>query len=300
MFFSAVWQNQPDTTTSEPDIAVFINCHPGKSNVSATLQILQAVFGANVLIFIGFLLVLGTYWIYKRIEPVYWATVLGRSTPTSVREASDTQGVTELEGRAVPTGAPAESPFTGTVCLAYEVEIEQYERGVTSASSKWKTIFRDRDAVPFRFEDDTGSVAVDPATVSLLSGSEDTIEVDGSSTAGEPIASYLRKINLEPGEGSTGTLGILPTGDERRYSEKRLAPDEEVHVYGPIESGIPVPTGRGEFNIPVPSGSGSRLFLISDSSRWATISGLLRAGLKGIAGVVMVSYSVTWVVLAIL
>ena len=264
------------------------------------LQLLLAGFGTNVLVFIGFLLTLGSYWIYKRIEPLYWALVLWRSTPTSVREASTTRGVTELEGRAVPTGAPAESPFTGTPCLAYEVEIEEYEYGVTQASSKWKTIIRDRDAVPFRFEDDTGSVQVDPATVSLLFGDEDTIEVGGSSTAGEPIASYLEQSNLAPGEGSTGALGIVPTGDDRRYNEKRLPSDETVHVYGPIESGIPIPTGAGEFNMSIPRGTGSKRFLISDTDRSATIGALLKAGVKGIAGVVMVTYGGVWVLAAIL
>jgi hypothetical protein len=217
-----------------------------------------------------------SYLILKRIEPLYWTTVLLRSTTASVREAKNTDGIVELEGEAVRTDGQVKSPFTETACLAYGCKVEQYRSSTSKSGDRgfWKTIYRDRDGVPFRFEDDTGGVAVDPATATLFLSSGDTIQDGWGQTPGEPIESYLRRRNIERVESNVA----------RRYSEQRFDAGDEIHVYGPITN-RPITTMASEFNGPVRDADNSKWFLITDTDKLATARRLLKPNLLAILGV---------------
>ena len=233
------------------------------------------------------LLGLGSYWIYKGIEPLYWTTVLLRSTSASVREGKNTDGIVGLEGQAVKTDGRVESPFTETTCLAYGCKIEQNRR----RGGRWNTIYSDRDGVPFRFEDNTGSVKIDPATATLFLSSGDTIEGGWGQTPGESIASYLRRRNIERVE----------TNVARRYSEQRFGAGDEIHIYGPITK-RPITTMANEFNAPVRDGNESNWFLITDTDKLATARRLLKPNLLTILGIlgVLLGLRAFWGVLVLL
>ncbi|WP_267161578.1 hypothetical protein [Halovenus salina] len=218
--------------------------------------------------------VAGSYLIYKGIEPLYWTTVVLRSTTASVREAKNTDGIVELEGEAVRTDGQVESPFTATACLAYGCKIEQYRSGSSNTGGRWKTIYSDRDGVPFRFEDDTGGVEVDPATATLFFASRDTIDVGWGSTPGEQIASYQRRRNIER----------VGEDKPRRYIEQRVAAGDRIHVYGPITN-RPITTMANAFNAPVRRGNDPQWFLLTDTDRAATVRRLLKPILMTILGI---------------
>jgi hypothetical protein len=220
------------------------------------------------------LFVIGGYLIYKGIEPLYWTTVLLRSTTASVREAKNSDGIVELEGDAVRTDGQVESPFTETACLAYGCKIEQYHSYRGRGTGRWKTIHSNRDGVPFRFEDDTGRVAVDPATATLFFASRDTIDAGWGSTPGKQIASYLRRRNIE----------WVGPDEPRRYIEQRVDAGDRIHVYGPITN-RPVTTMANEFNAPIHDGTESKWFLITDTDRLATARRLLKPNLMTILGI---------------
>ena len=233
------------------------------------------------------LLGLGSYWIYKGIEPLYWTTVLLRSTSASVREGKNTDGIVGLEGQAVKTDGRVESPFTETTCLAYGCKIEQNRR----RGGRWNTIYSDRDGVPFRLEDDTGGAGVDPATATLFLGSRDTIDSWYGSAPSEAITSYLRRRNIEGGG----------TSDGRRYTEQRFAAGDEIYVYGPITN-RPITTMANDFNAPVRDGTESSWFLITDTDRLATLLRLLKPNLKTLVGAlgVLLGAALLWSVLALI
>lgn len=220
------------------------------------------------------LFVAGSYLIYKGIEPLYWTTVLLRSTTASVREAKNTDGIVELEGKAVRTDGQVESPFTETACLAYGCNIEQYHSYRGRGTGRWKTIHSNRDCVSFRLEDDTGGAEVDPATATLFFASRDTIDAGWGSTPGEQITSYLWRRNIER----------VGTDEPRRCSEQRVDAGDRVHVYGPITN-RPVTTMANEFNAPVRDGTESKWFLITDTDRLATARRLLKPNLMTILGI---------------
>ena len=230
----------------------------------------------------------GGYLVYTGISPLYWAILLWRSEPISVMEAANTEGVVELEGRAVRADDRLESPFTHTPCLAYEYEIEAYQSSNTN--NEWDTLHRGTDAVQFRLEDDTGGLVVDPTNASLSFASGDSITVDRGSTATEPIASFLETIDVDPGSGTERSLGPIDveTGDLRRYSEGRLEDGETVHVYGSVERNPPMSMRAGDFNAVVREATGSGRLLISDTDESATIRRYLTPGTKAIVGVLLV------------
>jgi hypothetical protein len=220
------------------------------------------------------LFVIGGYLIYKGIEPLYWTTVLLRSTTASVREAKNSDGIVGLEGEAVRTDGQVESPFTETACLAYGCKIEQYHSYRGRGTGRWKTIHSNRDGVPFRLEDDTGGAEIDPATATLFFGSRDTIDAGWGSTPGEQIASYLRRRHIER----------VGADEPRRYIEQRVDAGDRIHVYGPITN-RPVTTMANEFNAPVRDGTESNWFLITDTDRLATARRLLKPNLMTILGI---------------
>lgn len=240
-----------------------------------------------------FLLVAGGYLIRNRIEPLYWTTVLLRSTTASVREAKNTDGIVKLEGEAVRTDGHVESPFTETACLTYGCKVEQYRSSTARSGDRgfWKTIYSDRGGVPFRFEDDTGSVEIDPATATLFLSSGDSIKGGWGETPGEPIASYLRRRNI----------GRVESNVARRYSEQRCGAGDEIHIYGPVTK-RPITTIANEFNAPVRDGIESRWFLITDTDRLATARRLLKPNLLTILGIlaVLLGLRAFWGVLVLL
>ncbi len=81
---------------------------------------------------------------------------------TTVRalERQQPGALVELEG-TVRCATPLTSPFTGTPCVYYAVTIEKLKPGYRSA--RREVAFSEERSVPFKLEDETGRVRIDPA-----------------------------------------------------------------------------------------------------------------------------------------
>ncbi|MEF8757549.1 MAG: hypothetical protein V5A33_04865 [Halobacteriales archaeon] len=87
---------------------------------------------------------------------------------------------------------------------------------------------------PFLVDDGTGTVLVEPGGARTNLSMETEIRVGGE----EPPARLRRFIESNPTVDSENTsldlnLIELNTGNDRRYVERRLDPEEDVHVLGP-------------------------------------------------------------------
>lgn len=188
-----------------------------------------------------------------------------RSRPNSVLEATQ-GGPIELRGTATPAGGTLRSPFTNTPCLAYEYEVE--EEYNTKNGTSWRTIDSGDRYVPFRLEDDSGSVLIEPPGASFRLTAEDRIHVEGGT---EPPATIQRFIDANEDvdcENTSMDLRIfeLRTGSDRRFTERRLDVDEAVHVLGTARHDTTVSRRAGEVNAAVGIGEAA----LSDD-RWVRL-----------------------------
>lgn len=159
-----------------------------------------------------------------------------RSDPLSVRDAANASGLVELRGTAAPDEHALEAPFTGTECLAYRYEVEQYESA--GKHSHWETLAEGGQYAQFRLEDDTGSILVAPDGDDFEFEDRWREEVGADETVRGRAREFLASLEgVGPGEAEEFSLGPIEvgTGDRRRYTEERLDVGESVSVYGPVE-----------------------------------------------------------------
>lgn len=163
------------------------------------------------------------------------ALAIFRNNPLMVQDLVYHDGPAEVEGTARGDEKGVESLFTGTVCLAYEYEVQEYQNN--GQHSSWKTLDEGGNSVPFLVEDDTGRVQVD-ATEAELHLSPETLELSPGDQPPERIAQYIRDTEDVEYQDSTLDLGIteLNVGNRQKFIERRLDIDESVHVYGTVEN----------------------------------------------------------------
>jgi hypothetical protein len=165
-----------------------------------------------------------------------------------------------VSGTATPTSTPTRAPFSETKCLAYDARSERRVDSIRFDASSWVVNDRTVDAVPFVVSDDTGAVLVDPSspTVDLRSDYE---RVRDDSTADD---------------------GIRDADRGPRYYERRLDPDDPVHVVGAVDT-----DGDGR------TGIGGREMIVTDRDphrlRQEVIKDVKRNGPMGV-GMVLVGY----------
>lgn len=142
--------------------------------------------------------------------------------PVDIQRLTDTDGEVELSGTARPHEETSRSPFTDTECLAHEWEAKRYRGG--GRGPDWSTLDSGATRHPFRLDDGTGTVLIDPngATLELLT--EETIEVEPSESPPPAVSAYLDQTDSIEHE-QTRT---------RRYTEQRLERGDDVHVLGPV------------------------------------------------------------------
>lgn len=233
-----------------------------------------------------------------------------RSRPNSVLDAPG-GGPIELRGTTEPAGGALRSPFTETPCLAYEYAVEE-ERN-SKHGTTWTTIASGESYVPFRLEDDSGSVYVEPPGADFRLTSEDRIVIEGGTAPPDPIQRFVDREEDVDCQNRTLDLRLfeLRTGKDRRFVERRLDVGEEVHVLGTARYDTTVGREAGQVNAAVGIGEAAlsddrwvrlrhRLFgypfVVSDSSE----RGLgVRAALYGagaiLGGTTLVVVAVLWV-----
>ena len=149
-------------------------------------------------------------------------------------------GPIELEGTVVADSDALSSPFTDTACVAYEYEVQekrtrtQSTGKTTTTQTYWETIASGTEAIPFRLEDDTGNVLVDPTGADLRLSAERAVRVDGGTEPPERIARYIRDDDRVDDQNRSIDLRLfeLQTGRDRKFVERRLDVGGPVHVLG--------------------------------------------------------------------
>lgn len=145
-----------------------------------------------------------------------------RMDPVDIRQLTDTNDEVELTGTARPHEETSISPFTNTECLVHEWEAERYHGG--GRGPNWITLDSGEKRHPFRLEDETGTVLIDPNGGTVEWTTEDTIEVAPDESPPAMVRSYLEETESVDAEHER----------KRKYTEKRLEPGEDIHVLGPV------------------------------------------------------------------
>jgi hypothetical protein len=144
-----------------------------------------------------------------------------KTDPVTIRRLTDTAKV-ELSGTVKNHETTSVSPFTATECVAQDWTAEEYRGG--GEDSNWSTLDFGETRHPFRLDDGTGAVLVDPDGATLELTDEETVEVGPDESPPPGVADYLAE-----------TDGVdRAHSRKRRYTERRLDVGEDIHVLGPV------------------------------------------------------------------
>lgn len=229
------------------------------------------------LLFVGVFALVGVALLAYAGRDLFVAYRLWRLDPTPVADLPNVSGPVEIEGRAFVHEETLDSPFTGTPCLACEWRVEEERHD--DDGTDWVTVASGSEAVPFRVEDDTANVLVYPAGVDLRLAGESPIRVDGGNRPPERIQRFIdtnEDVGPEDTSFDLGPLSIT-TGDDRRYYESRLDPDEQVYVYGTPVYSPGVGDAVGQVNATMEPGDGR--FIVSDTTDSGVVWRLVRSAL---------------------
>ncbi len=201
---------------------------------------------------------------------------LHATEPTPVADLANVSGTVEIAGTARVHDGTIEAPLTGTPCLAYEWTVTERRRD-SDGDTTWTTIASGSSSVPFRVDDGTANVLVDPASADLRLAEAREIHVGSGERPPEAVRAFVERepdVDTEYGEFSVGPFD-LSFGNARRYTESRLDPDEPVYVYGTTTYAPGESREVGQVNARI---EGGRRFIVADGTEAeATRRVLLRA-----------------------
>lgn len=197
-------------------------------------------------------------------------------------------GPVEIEGIVSPTAETLTAPFTGADCVVYEYTIEELRRD-EDGDRTWKTIDSGEKRVPFRVDDGTGSIVVEPAGATLRLDRERVVRAQEHERPPAAIGRFLSTLEVDG-------VGIdLGRNRDRRYTERRIDVGEPVYVFGPVRYDPQASTAAGEVNAVIGRahnrGFGERLidrllgrslFLLADGSEAAALSRTLKGALVAV------------------
>lgn len=189
---------------------------------------------------------------------------LMENTPTSnVRSLA--MGFCEIYGEA-KTGIDGvlKSPFSGEDCLYFSYKIEEYRR--SGKRSRWVTINKGSDYVPFMLDDDTGMVLVNPGQAEFDIPTDNVFSSSTGKDAPLAITSFLQKKGLA----ATGLLGWNKT---MRYTESFIRPGEWLYILGTAKDNPRVDEAtavHGHLDVMITCDK-NNLFYISDKSEKSCI-----------------------------
>lgn len=195
--------------------------------------------------------------------------VLGGASTDIFSLSTGTTGSVSISGTAIQYEDQIVSPFTGTECLALAYEVE--EQRTTNNGTTWVEIDSGRAAVPFLLEDESASVLVDPSQVRLGLDTSRTIEVEGGERPPSRIQEFIDRTDDVGSEKRTWDLKLveLNVGNDRRYIEYRLDPEEAVTVFGDVQSEPEISTRAGQVNAVITAGS--HPLILSETTPYRTV-----------------------------
>ncbi|MDT3436298.1 GIDE domain-containing protein [Haloarcula sp. 1CSR25-25] len=215
-----------------------------------------------------------------------------RNDPVPVRSLDGHTGPVEITGTAVAdedTGTVT-APFTGSECLAYTYEVEEYRS--SGKHSHWKTLDEGQAGVDFVVDDGTDRVRVNPDGADVRFESQ-SVTVSPGTELPERLADYVER--TEAVEAQDGSVNLLVTeislGNRQRFTERRLDVGEDVYVYGQATRGPATEWGSNLVDAIVGDGDGTPVFVISDTSErgtaWRIARGAITEAVFGLLAAVI-------------
>lgn len=224
----------------------------------------------------------------RRLRTVYHVL---RNDPVPIYQLESREGVVEVAGtaRADEDARTISAPLTGSVCLAFSFEAQEYRQSGQHGS--WHTLDEGQGGVPFFVERDGDYVRVDPAGADLHL-EEHTIDVDPGDEPPGTIARYIEA--TEDVELQDGTLDLklveLNVGNRQRFVERRLDVGEDAYVYGTLRrSQRAAEWGSGVVDVELWAGEDSPAFVVSDTSERGTAWRIARGAIGWTIGGLLVT-----------
>ncbi|ELY92999.1 hypothetical protein C482_20031 [Natrialba chahannaoensis JCM 10990] len=215
-----------------------------------------------------------------RLRPAYHVY---RGDTDDVITAERADGPVELEGTASEITGTVEAPLTGTPCLVYEYEVEEHQS--SGKNSSWNTVDSGMGGLPFRLEDRTASVRIEPAGADLALSTSASTKIDGGEREPESIRRFLEHESDLESENSSLDLGVveLATGNDRKYHERRLDPGEEAYVFGQSRYDVEARETMRDISAVVGDGPDTPAFVVADSCQDGAARLLVRQQLSWLA-----------------
>lgn len=226
--------------------------------------------------------------------------------PASIASLGVDSGAVEVVGTAERGEDVLTAPFSGEECLAYSVNVDEYEH--TGETWKWETEYAQWDSVPFVVEDGSGTAWVDPTDAEFHLDLEESVELDSGQ---EPPERFRRALTdggpaTESGRGPDATVygnesvTAVAENKRRRFQEFRLAEGQEVHVSAETHR-VPEAAGGSDRrpSVTLADGSSTPVFSVSTDVDTDVDETLLsRAAGAILAGAVLVAGGLGWALFA--
>jgi len=153
--------------------------------------------------------------------------------PVDPASVSSDDDFVVCRGRTQSVGESLNAPFSGTECLGLEYEISERRLTADEIPFTWSHLDDGVATVPFELRDDGGRVRVEPESKHFrLDTASETVTVSAGDDPPEQIRSFVAARGMSPTAG--GLLSSLGIGT-RRYTERRVDPEETHVVAGPPE-----------------------------------------------------------------
>ena len=203
-----------------------------------------------------------------------------RNDPVPVRSLDGHTGPVEITGTAVANegAGTVTAPFTGSECLVYTYEVEEYRS--SGKHSNWETLDEGQDGVDFIVDDGNARVRVNPDGADVRFESQ-SVTVSPGTELPERLAAYVER--TEGVEAQDGSVNLLVTeislGNKQRFTERRLDVGEDVYVYGQAMRGPATAWGSNLVDAIVGDGNATPVFVISDTSERGTARRIVRGAI---------------------
>lgn len=200
---------------------------------------LEEPIGWLVIALFGVAIPVGPWVSLKGAQLFQQGYAMATNDPVQAGKAHHESGVVEVKGTAASLGETIRGKYSDKPALAqkYHREVKQEDTdddGTTSTS--WRTTNRGSDVVPFRVEDESGAVAVDPAGASLSITESEVYSIKN---------------------------------DEKTY-EGLIEPDDLVYVYGQLQKAADPTDAPGNRQTYIGDGENVSEFVVSDTGELRT------------------------------
>jgi hypothetical protein len=181
-----------------------------------------------------------------------------RNTPTSTIRSMPV-GAVEVNGEAAPVEEPLTSPLTQQDACMYQLRVREY-RPDGEDDSDWETVFYTSKHVPFRLDDGTGKVRIDPDDAQLEIDRETGVDVDDGELPPKPVREWANQHGIDSRH-LTSTSRY-----DRKLQERVLEDGESAYVFGGAQRREEARFAENERNLVVREHDGTETFIVSDQS----------------------------------